>query len=178
MAEIKKYQLNCLISPELNQKELEDFLKKIESLLLKAGEILKTEIAQKIKLRYPIRKKNEAFLTTFDFKGEAEKVENFKKEIEEEKNILRYLLIKNKERKTKIEDLKKIKKSAKKLSSTSSLPAFAEALADKPTDNLPAANKSCSVKASADVKTLAGNANGKEKVEFEKIEEKLKEIIK
>ena len=85
MAEIKKYQLNCLISPELIQKELEDFLKKIESLLLKTGEILKTEIVQKIKLRYPVQKKNEAFLASFDFKGEAGKVEIFKKEIEKEK---------------------------------------------------------------------------------------------
>ncbi|PIZ00728.1 hypothetical protein COY61_01755 [bacterium (Candidatus Gribaldobacteria) CG_4_10_14_0_8_um_filter_33_9] len=114
MAEIKKYQLNCLISPELIQKELEDFLKKIESLLLKTGEILKTEIVQKIKLRYPVQKKNEAFLASFDFKGEAGKVEIFKKEIEKEKNILRYLLIKNKERKTKIRELKKELKKIQK----------------------------------------------------------------
>ncbi|MBU2578662.1 30S ribosomal protein S6 [Patescibacteria group bacterium] len=136
MADTKKYQLNCLISPELNQKELEDFLKKIESLLLKTGEILKSEIAQKIKLKYPVRKKNEAFLVSFDFNGEAEKVENFKKEIEEEKNILRYLLIKNRERKEKIKDLKKELKKIKK-----------------------------------------ENATKQEKVEFEKIEEKLKEMM-
>lgn len=136
MADKKKYQLNCLISAELNQTELEDFLKKIESLLLKAGEILKKETAQRTKLRYPVQKKNEAFLVSFDFNGEAEKVENLKKEIEEEKNILRYLLIKNKEREEKP---KKLKKEFKK--------------------------------------TQKEKLKKDEKIEFEKIEEKLEEIM-
>ncbi len=92
------YELSYLISPELSQSELEDFLKKIESLVSKTGKILKSENPKKTKLSYPIQKKKQAFLNVFEFQAEKEKIDNLKKEIEKEKNILRYLLIKKVER--------------------------------------------------------------------------------
>ena len=132
-----KYQLTYLISPELNSTEVEEFLKKIEDLVSKFGKILKSEKPERIKLSYPVQKKRESFLSFLEFEGEAGKIDNLKKELEKEKNILRYLLIKKKKTEQKIRKPKEIK-----------------------------------------IKT-EGREQPKEekKVELEKIEEKLKELV-
>lgn len=108
------YQLTFLISPELVQEEGEVFFEKIEALIKEKGEILAKEKLEKIKLAYPIEKKNEAFLASLDFKTQEDEIEDLKRKIKEEKNILRYLLIKKKEEitskeKREIEKLKKLK---------------------------------------------------------------------
>lgn len=108
------YQLTFLSSPELVQEEGEVFFEKIEALIKEKGEILAKEKLEKIKLAYPIEKKNEAFLASLDFKTQEDEIEDLKRKIKEEKNILRYLLIKKKEEitskeKREIEKLKKLK---------------------------------------------------------------------
>jgi len=104
-----KYQLTYLISPELNLTEVEEFLKKIEDLVSKFGKILKSEKPERIKLSYPVQKKRESFLSFLEFEGEAGKIDNLKKELEKEKNILRYLLLKKKKTEEKIRKPKEIK---------------------------------------------------------------------
>jgi len=103
------YQLTYLISPELNLTEVEEFLKKIEDLVSKFGKILKSEKPERIKLSYPVQKKRESFLSFLEFEGEAGKIDNLKKELEKEKNILRYLLLKKKKTEEKIRKPKEIK---------------------------------------------------------------------
>ncbi len=88
------YQLTFLISPSLNQEEKEIFLKKIETFLKEKGEILVTETPKKIKLAYPIKKTKEAFVFSLEFQTPEDKIEDIKKEIAKEKDVLRYLLIK------------------------------------------------------------------------------------
>ncbi|MCD6500441.1 30S ribosomal protein S6 [bacterium] len=90
------YELTYLISPELNEGELKDFSRKINSLISKTGKISKSESPKKITLAYPIQKKREAFLGSSEFSVESQKIENLKKELEKEKQILRFLLIKKK----------------------------------------------------------------------------------
>ena len=97
------YELTYLISPELNPQELKDFSQKVDSLISKFGKVIKSEQPKKIKLAYPIQKKEEAFLTTFEFEAEPEKADNLKKELQNESKIMRFLLIKKK----KIEKAKK-----------------------------------------------------------------------
>lgn len=88
------YQLSYLISPELSEQEAQDCCQKIDSLIAKAGQISKTENPKRITLAYPIQKKSEAFLTTSEFSAEAQQAETLKKELSQEKEILRFLLIK------------------------------------------------------------------------------------
>ena len=104
------YELTYLISPELKEEEIGDFLKRIESLISKIGKISKSRNPEKIKLSYPIQKKKEAFLNSLEFEGEADKIDDLKKEVEKEKNILRYLLIKKKEMEKKIKEPKRIRR--------------------------------------------------------------------
>ncbi len=88
------YELTYLISPELNEEEIKDFSQKIDSLVSKTSKITKPEGPRKITLVYPIQKKGEAFLATFEFQSSPQEAENLKKGLEKEKNILRFLLIK------------------------------------------------------------------------------------
>ena len=88
------YELTYLISPELNEGELQDFSQKIDSLLSKTGKITKSESPRKISLAYPVQKKGEAFLATFEFQALPQEAENLKKGLEKEKDVLRFLLIK------------------------------------------------------------------------------------
>lgn len=93
-----KYELTYLISPNLSPEEVENFSKNIEAQVSKIGEILPLEKPRKIRLAYPIEKKGEAFLQVFGFKSEPKKVLEFKETLGKEQNILRYLLIKKRER--------------------------------------------------------------------------------
>jgi len=88
------YELTYLISPDLNEAELKDFSQKIDSLISKSAKLIKSETPRKINLAYPIQKKEEAFLKNCEFNEEPGKIEEFKKELNKEKNILRFLLIK------------------------------------------------------------------------------------
>jgi len=96
----RNYQLTCLVSPDLTQEELENLLKKIESLISEEAEIKKTENPRKINLSYPVEKKTAAFLVSLEIEADSSNVKRLKEEIDKEKNILRYLLIKVKKEKT------------------------------------------------------------------------------
>ena len=110
MADKINYQLTYLVSPQLNSTEVEDFSKKIGALISKFGKILKLENPERMRLSYPIQKEKEAFLNSLEFEGETNQIDNLKKEIEKEKNILRYLLIKKKEIEEKIREPKEVRK--------------------------------------------------------------------
>lgn len=103
------YELTYLISPEIKEEELKNLSQKINSLVLKTGKIVKSESPKKINLAYPIQKKEEAFLVTFEFLSEPQKIEDLKKEFEKEKKVLRFLLVKKKG----IEKIKKPKEIKK-----------------------------------------------------------------
>jgi len=80
----------------LETSEIGGFSQKIDSLISKNGKISKSESPKKITLAYPIHKKSQAFLATFEFSAPAENIESLKKEFKKEKQILRFLLIKKK----------------------------------------------------------------------------------
>ncbi len=109
MPEKINYELTILVSPELNQEEAEDFLKKIESSILGIGEVLRSKKPKKINLSYLIKNRDKAFLTVTEFKTEPTQIETLKSQLEKEKDILRFLLIRRKETQKKIKR-RKIKK--------------------------------------------------------------------
>ncbi len=107
----KIYQLNFLISPQLDSSQSEDFLNEIKSLVSRFGEVLNEELPKRIRLSYPINKKKEAFFCFVEFQGKPEQIDELKKELEKEKNILRYLLtIKKDGIKKKSKEARRIKK--------------------------------------------------------------------
>lgn len=109
MPEKINYELTLLVSQELNQEEVEDFLKKIDSSILGIGEVLRSEKPKKINLSYLIKNRDKAFLTVTEFKTEPAQIETLKSQLEKEKDILRFLLIRKRETQKKIKR-RKIKK--------------------------------------------------------------------
>jgi len=95
------YELTCLISPDLNQNEIEDLLKKIEGFCPEAEEIKRKEDVRRIRLSYPINKKREAFICLYEIETLPEKIKEFQKKIKGEKDIIRFLLIKKSKKEIK-----------------------------------------------------------------------------
>jgi ribosomal protein S6 len=92
---MKSYNLTVLISPDLSDTERADYITKLENLISEKGAITSSTEEKKIALAYPIKKKVEAFLKSYDFNYPEEEITNFKNNLEKENNILRFLIIRN-----------------------------------------------------------------------------------
>ncbi|MFH0739794.1 MAG: 30S ribosomal protein S6 [bacterium] len=88
------YELAYLISPQLDEAEVQDLAKKIEKTLGESGTILGSLEPKKIKLAYPIKKQEEGFLVSIDFTAEPKFILLLSREMEKEINVLRFLCIK------------------------------------------------------------------------------------
>ena len=116
---MQNYELTCLLSPDLDEAGIE----KIQE-LIKVKSLLK-ETPKKVKLAYPVEKQEQAFLLTREFPAEPKEILELNKILKQEKNILRFLLIKKQKEEKKPEfkprkpeekaDLSKIEKELKKV---------------------------------------------------------------
>ncbi len=91
------YQLDYLISPEISEQDAQALGEKIKSLIEKdQGFIAKAELLSNRVLAYEVKNFTEAFLAGLSFNLKPEKLEELKKTLESEKNILRYVVFKKK----------------------------------------------------------------------------------
>jgi len=113
---MKYYQLNILISPRLDQTQIDSFLGSITSLLKDKGEI-SIGRTKRINLAYPIKKETQCWLLNIDFSPKSEDKEwisGIKTELNKNQQILRYNIIKRGEKKKSLkENLSKKKKKLK-----------------------------------------------------------------
>ena len=98
---MKLYELTYFVSSELTPEQMEILVKKINSLILKNGEIMGSIVPIKKNLTYPIKKQNTAFLNQIEFNFELEEIDKFKKEINKQNEILRSMLTEKKDIKIK-----------------------------------------------------------------------------
>ncbi len=91
---MRLYEINFLVKPELSQEELNLVQEKVTSLIKEAEGILVTEgkSAKKI-VAYP----DTAYLATISFRLNPENIENLKKGVEAENQILRCMILTRKE---------------------------------------------------------------------------------
>ena len=91
---MKYYELTYLASPEISDENLSALKEKVAAFVQKKGEIL-GEVRPPAKriLGYPIKKRKSAFLATFNFSAPPDLVNDLKKMLDEEREILRYLII-------------------------------------------------------------------------------------
>ena len=91
---MKNYELTYLISPELDEEELNSFQEKINSLIKEEGGVLnKTGLIAKINLFNPIKKFDQARLSTLNFKLEKGKIGALEKKLRAENPILRFSIL-------------------------------------------------------------------------------------
>lgn len=88
------YELTYLIQPGLNEAELKETTEKVGSLIGEEKNVLGIEPPQKIKLAYPIKKNNWAFLASVSFQTGPENALGIKKGIEKYPEVLRSIIVK------------------------------------------------------------------------------------
>jgi len=95
---MKYYELTYLISPDLKEKEVRELKSKIESLLQSGGGILiRDENPLKINLGYEVNKKKEAILAVLRFQLDPKSLEKIETKIRKIPQILRYVILVQKE---------------------------------------------------------------------------------
>ena len=101
---MKSYELSYLISPELSLEALKAFQEKTTAFLQEQNGVLGNSYeSKKTRLGYPIKDKKEAYLVTFYFQMNPEKLAEFEKKLKLEEPILRYIILSKKVRKQKLE---------------------------------------------------------------------------
>lgn len=97
MEKSQLYELTCLINPDLSETEALNFTQGLATKIAETGKIEKTENPKKIGLSYPIKNQRTAFLMSLVFEEDTpEKADGLKTQLEKEKTILRFLLVKTK----------------------------------------------------------------------------------
>ncbi len=100
------YEINVLLSSKLSAEEANTEVVKLESFLQNSGKISSERKIEMKKLAYPILKQEEAwfsFVTLYPEKEVVKKtlVSEIEKQIKENKNVLRHLILKKEEIKIK-----------------------------------------------------------------------------
>lgn len=91
---MKNYELTYLLSSELSEEEVKNLQAKIASFVQEEGGFLVEEgVFLRRKLAYPVKKQLQAYLVTFVFQLDPQKLAGFEKKIKAENQILRYLLL-------------------------------------------------------------------------------------
>lgn len=87
------YELNLLFSPLLEKINEETMVKTRDMISGLEGNIKKENIGEKRKLSYPVKKQIFGFYVVLEFEMEPDKTEELRKQLNLNRDILRFLLI-------------------------------------------------------------------------------------
>ena len=91
----QNYELAYIISSQISEEASQEISRKINNFIQeKQGIISESLLPKKIALAYPIKKEVFAWLKSTYFSFDSLNLSNLEKTIKEEKNILRYLILK------------------------------------------------------------------------------------
>ena len=90
----KQYELTCILSPHLEEADLNGFKKEFEAMInKKEGKIIYFREAERKGLAYPINKQKEGIYLISHIEIKPENIADFLKELKTKKEILRYLIV-------------------------------------------------------------------------------------
>ena len=88
------YELTCLISSALEEKERNNLVEEIKTLITTPeGEVINLSPLSEVDLGYPIKDEIKAYMLIIDFKISNEKIEELKNGLKDKKELLRFFLI-------------------------------------------------------------------------------------
>jgi ribosomal protein S6 len=91
------HELTFIADPNLSEENLAGLLARIKGYIeTQEGRIARNFLTRKSRLAYPVKKQTVAALCSVDFEIERGAIEGLTKEIKEEKNILRHIIINKK----------------------------------------------------------------------------------
>ena len=93
------YELTYIISPMAGEPDINIVAAKVRSFITEqiAGTVKKEYLSEKKRLSYPIKKQSGGFYAVVEFQSDPEKINELKKFMESNSNILRHLTISIKE---------------------------------------------------------------------------------
>jgi ribosomal protein S6 len=98
------YEINLLISPNFTEDEISTFITKMEAELQKYGKIVSDKKAERKKLAYSVENQIEAWFYFLQLRPEVqnkkEMLDSVEKLLKEEKEVIRFLIIKKDTKKT------------------------------------------------------------------------------
>lgn len=98
------YEINLLISPNFTEDEISAFITKMETELQKYGKIVSDKKAERKKLAYSVENQIEAWFYFLQLRPEVqnkkEMLDSVEKLFKEEKEVIRFLIIKKDTKKT------------------------------------------------------------------------------
>ena len=98
------YEINLLISPNFTEDEISTFIAKMEADLQKYGKIVSDKKAERKKLAYSVENQIEAWFYFLQLRPEVqnkkEMLDSVEKLLKEEKEVIRFLIIKKDTKKT------------------------------------------------------------------------------
>ncbi len=121
----KKYELVCILLPQLEGVDLENVKKEIEQIITKLEGTINFKETKKHDLAYPINKQGQGIYLISQISIPSSKVANLSNELKLNKQVLRHLI-------TRLPTIKPEAKKAKKTIKKTKTPALAKASADKP----------------------------------------------
>ncbi|NPA15743.1 MAG: 30S ribosomal protein S6 [Deferribacteres bacterium] len=96
--DLRCYESVVVFVPELDEKELEEQIQWVKSIIEKnGGEIVKVDNWGKRKLAYEIEKRKEGYYVLFLFRSSGDLVEELERNYRINNNVIRYLTVKRKE---------------------------------------------------------------------------------
>lgn len=92
---MSNYEIVYILNPVLSEKQIEDVMKKIKTLLTsKKGDIVNHENWGLKTLSYPIENKNSGFYNLIEFTADGDIISDFEVELRRDESIMRYLIVK------------------------------------------------------------------------------------
>ena len=92
---MNNYEIVYILNPVLSEKQIEDVMKKIKTLLTsKKGKVVNHENWGLKQLSYPIENKNSGFYNLIEFTAEGNLISDFEVELRRDESIMRYLIVK------------------------------------------------------------------------------------
>lgn len=109
------YELVCILSPKITDKEIDGEIEKIDNVLSEAEVVnLEKSIWGKKELAYPIEKFMDGYYVQYNFELIPENVDKINKKLKLENSIIRFLIMKQDKIKEEVKETKKEKKDIDK----------------------------------------------------------------
>lgn len=98
----QNYELAYIISAKISEEQSQEISRKTNNLIQdKEGIVSESQLPKKIALGYPIKKEVFAWFQITYFSIDSSFLEKLEKSLKEEKNVLRYLILKTRKPKTR-----------------------------------------------------------------------------
>lgn len=90
---MNKYETVVIVNPNADEEETKAIVSKYEKLINNDGKVEKTDIGEKKKLAYEIKKNQEGIFVVFYYEANPSLISEFERQLRIEDNVLKYMTV-------------------------------------------------------------------------------------